>query len=139
MTRENFWLDLVFLAFEELFFFLQKWKIKNPTLRIVRISAKRVLWEKNCSCFDSVLVILTSRDLVHTFELSSREFQSHDYEFKSDQNILSKLLKLIVTNKIRKNVCLSILRFTIQRKETTLLGDSRSWSVLKDLTDYHRC
>ena len=77
-------------------------KNKNPTLRIVRILAKRVLWEKNCSCFDSVLVILTSRDLVHTFELGSREFQSYDCEFKSDWNILSNLLEIVVTHRIRK-------------------------------------
>ena len=82
-------------------FLLQKWKIKNPTLRIVRISAKSFLWEKN-SCFDSVLVILTSRDLVHTFELGLREFQSYDCEFKSDWNILSNLLEIVVTNRIRK-------------------------------------
>ena len=81
---------------------MQKWKIKNPTLRIVRISAKRVLWEKNCSCFDSVLMILTSRDLVHTFELGSREFQSYDCEFKSDRNIFSNLLEIVMTNRIRK-------------------------------------
>jgi hypothetical protein len=47
-------------------------------------------------------VILTSRDLVHTFELGSREFQSYDCEFKSDRNILSNLLEIVVTNRIRK-------------------------------------
>ena len=87
----------------------------------------RGLWEKNCSCFDSVLVILTSRDLVHTFELGSREFQSYDCEFKSDRNVLSNLLEFLWLTEIRE-VCLSILRFAIQiKRETTLLGDSRSW------------
>ena len=81
---------------------MQKWKIKNHTLRIMRISAKRVLWEKNCSCFDSVLVILTSRDLVHTFELGSHEFQSYDCEFKSDRNVLSNLLEFLWLTKSDK-------------------------------------
>ena len=116
---------------------MQKWKIKNPTLRIVRISAKRVLWEKNCSCFDSVLVILTSRKLVHTFELGSREFQSYDCEFKSDRNILSNLLEIVVTNIIRK---VFVVHSQVHNSKK---GDhAPRWFTfvigLEDLTDYHR-